>query len=164
MKRNRRMPRSGRPAALHLAAQRSAETPLCQGFVQGSVGAAIGGSCAHPLDLIKAGEDTQKPEETQSTKLRFCRCGCSCRLKFPSSACCSDSGRYMAFWLLMGALEVAELGRLLSLRMGPHIVKNEGVLGLFKGSAPATRSQDSCICIAPLHSLMSCVMTRGHTP
>ena len=34
----------------------------------------------------------------------------------------------------MGALEVAELERLLSLRMGPHIVKNEGVLGLFKGS------------------------------
>lgn len=24
-----------------------------QGFVQGSVGAAIGGACAHPLDLIK---------------------------------------------------------------------------------------------------------------
>ena len=28
----------------------------CQGFVQGSVGAAIGGSCAHPLDLIKVGD------------------------------------------------------------------------------------------------------------
>ena len=36
--------------------------------MQGSVGAAIGGSCAHPLDLIKAGEGTQKLE-TQSTQL-----------------------------------------------------------------------------------------------
>ena len=47
----------------------------------------------------------------------------------------------------MGALEVTEHHRLLSVRMGPHIVKNEGVLGLFKGSAPATKSQHACICI-----------------
>ncbi|CAE7247020.1 PUMP5 [Symbiodinium sp. CCMP2592] len=64
----------------------TAETPLCQGFVQGSVGAAIGGSCAHPLDLIKVRMQLQ-----------------------------------------------TEVPKLSMLQMGPHIVKNEGVLGLFKG-------------------------------
>lgn len=34
-------------------AKRDPDSQLWKGFVQGSVGAAIGGSCAHPLDLVK---------------------------------------------------------------------------------------------------------------
>lgn len=64
----------------------SKNAQIWKGFVQGSVGAAIGGSCAHPLDLIKVRMQLQ-----------------------------------------------TEVPKLSMLQMGPHIVKNEGVLGLFKG-------------------------------
>ncbi|OLP81650.1 Mitochondrial uncoupling protein 5 [Symbiodinium microadriaticum] len=65
---------------------KSKNAQIWKGFVQGSVGAAIGGSCAHPLDLIKVRMQLQ-----------------------------------------------TEVPKLSMLQMGPHIVKNEGVLGLFKG-------------------------------
>ncbi|CAJ1433574.1 unnamed protein product [Effrenium voratum] len=68
-----------------------------QGFVQGSIGAAIGGACAHPLDLIKVRMQLQT-----DTKLNM--------LQRPSRRSADPQ-----------------------VEMGPHIVKNEGPLGLFKG-------------------------------
>lgn len=65
---------------------KSKSSQIWKGFVQGSVGAAIGGACAHPLDLIKVRMQLQ----AEGTKLTM-------------------------------------------LQMGPHIVRNEGPLGLFKG-------------------------------
>ncbi|CAE7235176.1 PUMP5 [Symbiodinium pilosum] len=43
-----------------VAAQQDDRAAGKLGFVQGSVGAAIGGSCAHPLDLIKATGGTRR--------------------------------------------------------------------------------------------------------
>ena len=37
-----------------------------QGFVQGSVGAAIGGACAHPLDLIKVPNTKKCPHSPKA--------------------------------------------------------------------------------------------------
>ncbi|CAK9099278.1 unnamed protein product [Durusdinium trenchii] len=65
---------------------KSKNSQIWKGFFQGSVGAAIGGACAHPLDLIKVRMQLQ----AEGTKLNM-------------------------------------------LQMGPHIVRNEGPLGLFKG-------------------------------
>jgi solute carrier family 25 oxoglutarate transporter 11 len=44
---------------------------LWKGFVQGSVGAAVGGSCAHPLDLIKVRLQLQ----TETPKLNMAQMG-----------------------------------------------------------------------------------------
>jgi len=42
--------------------QKKAAPPMWKGFVQGSIGAAVGGSCAHPLDLIKVRMQIQQGE------------------------------------------------------------------------------------------------------
>jgi len=50
---------------------RSPMLKLWKGFVQGSVGAAVGGSCAHPLDLIKVRMQLQ----TEGAKLNMMQMG-----------------------------------------------------------------------------------------
>jgi len=52
-------------------ATRKASSGMWKGFVQGSVGAAVGGSCAHPLDLIKVRMQLQ----TEGAKLNMLQMG-----------------------------------------------------------------------------------------
>jgi len=50
--------------------QKKAPPPMWKGFVQGSLGAAVGGCCAHPLDLIKVRMQIQ-----QGAKLNMLQMG-----------------------------------------------------------------------------------------
>eukprot|EP00413_Alexandrium_margalefii_P043355 CAMPEP_0204605190 /NCGR_PEP_ID=MMETSP0661-20131031/58336_1 /ASSEMBLY_ACC=CAM_ASM_000606 /TAXON_ID=109239 /ORGANISM="Alexandrium margalefi, Strain AMGDE01CS-322" /LENGTH=315 /DNA_ID=CAMNT_0051616413 /DNA_START=42 /DNA_END=989 /DNA_ORIENTATION=+ len=52
-------------------ATRKSSSGAWKGFVQGSVGAAVGGSCAHPLDLIKVRMQLQ----TDAVKLNMAQMG-----------------------------------------------------------------------------------------